>query len=69
MIRQFWSKMPEEYCRFVIDHVTASDFPVSFQVWNEHALQAGLSPMRVLVKSPDRLLALVEHHLDEGPHA
>ena len=61
IIRLFWSKMPDEYQQFVVDHVTTSDFPVSFQVWNEHALRAGLGPMQVLAKSPDRLMAFVVH--------
>jgi len=61
MIRHFWIKMPEEYRQFVVDHVTTSDFPVSFQVWSEKAGQAGLGAMRVLTKTPDRLMAFVVH--------
>jgi SAM-dependent methyltransferase len=61
MIRQFWSEMPQEYRQFVVDHVTTSDFPVSFQVWNEKATREGLGAMRVLTKTPDRLLAFALH--------
>lgn len=62
MISHFWQKMPENYRQNIIDHVTRFDYPVSFQVWNENAIAAGLSPMKINTVSPDRLLAFVSHH-------
>ena len=61
VIGKFWSAMPAESRRSVVEHTASADFPVSLEVWNAAAEAAGLPVGRFVRKSPDRLYAMVIH--------
>lgn len=69
IIRQFWVGMSDQSRQNVIEHVAQSDFPVTFDQWNSEARAGGLGPMMIRAKSPDRLLAFVQHHGNHGTTA
>jgi SAM-dependent methyltransferase len=61
IIRNFWVGMSPEARDNVIAHTATYDFPVTFDVWNDAAVNSGLKAGRFLAKSPDRLYAMIMH--------
>ncbi len=61
IIRKFWSRMPQAASDNVIAHTAECDFPVSLADWNAAATNAGLNPGHFVMKSPDRISAMVVH--------
>jgi cyclopropane fatty-acyl-phospholipid synthase-like methyltransferase len=61
IVRNFWIRMPQSARDHVIAHTTECDFPVTVADWNEGASQAGLGPGKIVMKSPDRLSAMIVH--------
>ncbi|MCY2932740.1 MAG: class I SAM-dependent methyltransferase [Planctomycetota bacterium] len=59
IIRYLWSEMPPVFKRNIIEHATTCDLPVSMAVWNEKTTNSGLTDTHIVMKSPDRLCAMV----------
>ena len=61
IIRKFWIRMPQAARDNVIAHTTECDFPVTLADWNAAAGKAGLNPGQFVMKTPDRISAMVVH--------
>lgn len=61
IIRKFWTRMPQDARDYVISHTTGFDFPVTLEHWNEAATKAGMPAGKLILKSPDRISAMVLH--------
>lgn len=61
IIRKFWTRMPQDARDHVIAHTAECDFPVTLADWNEAAKDACLKPGEFVLKSPDRISAMVVH--------